>query len=73
MKGDNPHVHLTLTMREIEKDGVTFNKKKNRDWNSKEMNEQYRNLWEELVNEMYKKKGLDLFVSRKKLSRTRNR
>ncbi|HDR3647225.1 MobA/MobL family protein [Bacillus cereus group sp. LD113LC] len=65
LKGDNPHVHLTLTMREIEKDGVTFNKKKNRDWNSKEMNEQYRNLWEELVNEMYKKKGLDLFVSRK--------
>ncbi|CKF10900.1 conjugation protein [Streptococcus pneumoniae] len=65
LKGDNPHVHLTLTMREIENDGVTFNKKKNRDWNSKEMNEQYRNLWEELVNEMYKKKGLDLFVSRK--------
>lgn len=65
LKGDNPHCHLTLTMREIENDGVTFNKKKNRDWNSKEMNEQYRNLWEELVNEMYKKKGLDLFVSRK--------
>ncbi|WP_236804689.1 MobA/MobL family protein [Bacillus cereus] len=65
LEGDNPHCHLTLTMREIENDGVTFNKKKNRDWNSKEMNEQYRNLWEELVNEMYKKKGLDLFVSRK--------
>ncbi|MGR5921022.1 MobA/MobL family protein [Bacillus paranthracis] len=65
LTGDNPHCHLTLTMREIEEDGVTFNKKKNRDWNAKEMNEQYRKLWEEIVNEAYKKKGLDLFVSRK--------
>lgn len=65
LNADNPHCHLLLTLREVNEDGLTFHDRKNRDWNKKSYNEKWRNTWEKLVNEKFKEKGLDIFVSRK--------
>ena len=35
LSSHNPHAHIMLTMRNIDKDG--FSKKKNRDWNKREL------------------------------------
>ena len=44
----NPHAHILLTTRSIDKNGFG---KKNRDWNKKEMLEGWRKSWEVKVND----------------------
>lgn len=42
-KSDNPHAHILLTTREISPDGFG---QKNRDWNRKELLQEWREAWE---------------------------
>lgn len=51
----NPHVHIGLTTREF--DGDSFAKKKNRDWNKKELLKQWRQSWQEHVNQALQDAG----------------
>ncbi|BCC09586.1 hypothetical protein BCM0060_p325 (plasmid) [Bacillus cereus] len=60
----NPHCHMMLTLRDVNEDGITFGNK-NRSWNSDKMHGKWRDTWEKIVNEKFKEKGLDIFVSRK--------
>lgn len=60
----NPHCHMLLTLRDVNEDGITFGNK-NRSWNSDKMHGKWRDTWEKIVNEKFREKGLDIFVSRK--------
>ena len=51
----NPHAHIMLTMREIDEEG--FNKKKNRDWNKRELLEKQRADWSSYANLALEKAG----------------
>ena len=54
-KGDgNPHAHIMLTLRDIDKDGFG---KKNRDWNEHSLATEYRKNWAEKVNHELEKRG----------------
>ncbi len=53
----NPHAHIMLTMREI--DDVGFNKKKNRDWNKRELLEKQRSAWSTSANHALEKAGVN--------------
>jgi len=55
-KDGNPHAHVMLTTREVSEKG--FNGK-NRDWNKKELLEQWREKWAVACNERLQMKGLD--------------
>lgn len=44
---NNPHIHVMLTMREINQDGF---QNKNRDWNNKDLIESWREGWAQTVN-----------------------
>ena len=50
----NPHAHILLTTRSIDKNGFG---KKNRDWNKKEMLEGWRKSWEVKVNDRLEMHG----------------
>ena len=43
LSSHNPHAHIMLTMRKIDEEG--FKKKKNRDWNKRELLEKQRADW----------------------------
>ncbi len=43
LSSHNPHAHIMLTMRNIDKDG--FSRKKNRDWNRRQLIEKQREAW----------------------------
>ncbi len=62
----NPHAHIMLTMREIDKQG--FSLKKNRDWNSIELLEQQRKTWAETVNQALEQAGVNQKVDHRSLS-----
>ncbi len=62
----NPHAHIMLTMREIDKDG--FNKKKNRDWNKKELLEFQREAWSRYANEALEKAGIEEKIDHRTLA-----
>ena len=53
---DNPHAHVMLTTREITEDG--FNKK-NRDWNKKELLQQWREQWAVHANQSLEREGME--------------
>ena len=55
----NPHAHIMLTTREVNEGGFT---EKNRDWNKKELLQEWRESWANYCNLEYKKKGLDIEV-----------
>ena len=55
--GRNPHAHILLTMREISPEG--FDKKKNRDWNKKELLKEWRQSWQNHVNTNLEASGFD--------------
>ncbi len=57
---DNPHAHIMLTMRNIEKDGFG---KKNRSWNKKKNLLKWRRQWAEMQNYHLAKAGYDIKVS----------
>ena len=56
LSSHNPHAHIMLTMREIDQEG--FNKKKNRDWNKKELLEKQREAWSTYANRALEKAGI---------------
>lgn len=62
---DNPHVHILLTDRPMDKSG--FCSKKNRDWNRKEYICQWRELWEKVQNYEFERKGLNVRISHESL------
>ena len=62
----NPHAHIMLTMREIDKDG--FNKKKNRDWNKKELLEKQREAWSKYANLALEKAGIEEKIDHRTLA-----
>ncbi len=53
----NPHAHIMLTMREIDKDG--FSKKKQTAWNRRELLEKQREAWAEIANRALEKAEVD--------------
>jgi hypothetical protein len=52
---ENPHAHVMLTTREISENGFTT---KNRDWNKKELLEQWREQWSEHTNKTLEKENI---------------
>ena len=60
----NPHAHVMLTMREVSH-GRFGNK--SRDWNSRELLEQWRAAWEEECNELLARRGVDARIDHRSL------
>jgi len=58
---DNPHAHIMLTLRPIDKDGNFANK--NREWNKTEYLINWRKNWADIQNREFERKGLDVRVS----------
>jgi len=56
----NPHAHIMLTTRNIDSDGFT---NKNRDWNNKELLEQWRENWAEQANESFRQANIEERIS----------
>ena len=54
--GKNPHVHILLTMREIDTDGFG---KKNREWNDTEVLESWREEFEKRTNDYLEETGCE--------------
>ncbi len=48
--GRNPHAHLLLTMRPIDRDRDGFSKRKDRSWNDKSALMAWREAWSDLAN-----------------------
>ena len=61
----NPHAHIMLTMREIDQDG--FKKKKNRDWNKRELLEKQRAAWSTYANHALEKAGFEQKIDHRTL------
>ncbi len=57
LNSHNPHAHIMLTMREIDEQG--FKKKKNRDWNKRELLEKQREAWSAYANHALEKAGVN--------------
>ncbi|VXC67643.1 Molybdopterin-guanine dinucleotide biosynthesis protein MobA (fragment) [Bacillus sp. 349Y] len=57
---ENPHAHVMLTTREISADGFG---PKNRDWNKKELLEQWREEWANHANKALEKEGIQERIS----------
>jgi len=55
-KDGNPHAHIMLTTREVSQNGFEG---KNREWNKKELLEQWRENWANICNERLQSKGID--------------
>lgn len=54
MESDNPHAHIMLTMRTVDREGFG---KKNRDWNAKKLLKEWRVGWEKAANQHLKVAG----------------
>jgi len=52
----NPHAHIMLTMRDIDRDGF---KNKNRDWNEHSLATEYRKDWADRINAELEKRGIE--------------
>ena len=57
---NNPHAHVMLTTREIMGDGFG---KKNRDWNNKELLNQWREEWSNHANKSLEREGVQVRIS----------
>lgn len=57
---NNPHAHVMLTTREIMGDGFG---KKNRDWNNKELLNQWREEWSNHANKSLEREGVQERIS----------
>ena len=62
---NNPHFHILLTDRPIERGG--FCATKNRGWNKKYLVRHWRELWEKVQNKEFERNGLDVRVSHESL------
>ncbi len=66
LSSHNPHAHIMLTMREIDEEG--FNKKKNRDWNKRELLEKQRANWSSYANKALEKAGVNEKIDHRTLA-----
>jgi hypothetical protein len=57
---NNPHAHVMLTTRKITIDGFG---PKNRDWNNKELLNQWREQWADYANKALEKEGIQEHIS----------
>lgn len=57
--GENPHAHVMLTMREISPNGFG---KKNREWNNKQLVEDWRKDWADCANKYLKENGVSELI-----------
>lgn len=57
---NNPHAHIMLTTREISPEGFT---EKNRDWNNRELINDWREQWANSINRSLEKEGVQDKVS----------
>ena len=62
--GNNPHAHILLSMRDVSSDGF---QKKNREWNSTERLEGWRENWANVCNERLQQKGLSQRIDHRSL------
>ena len=65
----NHHAHIMVTTREIDAEGFTT---KNRDWNSKDVLEEWRLSWAEVSNEALERSGLDERIDHRTLEEQRD-
>lgn len=54
--GENPHVHVLLTMRTLTPEGFGA---KVRDWNRRELVKEWREAWADMANAFMKARGID--------------
>lgn len=57
---ENPHAHVMLTTREISEEGFG---KKNRDWNDRELLNQWREQWADHANKALEREGIQDRIS----------
>lgn len=62
---NNPHAHVMLTMRPVNENG--FEKKKNRDWNKKELLNEWRKSFADITNEFLKENGIEERIDHRSL------
>uniref|UniRef100_UPI00344FDB9F MobA/MobL family protein n=1 Tax=uncultured Flavonifractor sp. TaxID=1193534 RepID=UPI00344FDB9F len=62
---NNPHAHILLTDRPVGPDG--FCTKKDRTWNQVSQLNQWRQLWAEKQNQLFRDRHLDIQVSHESL------
>lgn len=65
----NHHAHILLTTREIGPDGFTT---KNRDWNAKELLEEWREAWAQDSNTALERAGVDVRIDHRTLAAQRD-
>lgn len=61
----NPHAHVMITDRQVNVNGFCSNKK--RDWNKKDQIYTWRKRWEEVQNNLFLEKGIEVRVSHRSL------
>ena len=61
---NNPHAHIMLTMRDVSPSGF---EKKNRDWNNKNLLEQWRENWANECNRALAEKGMQSRIDHRTL------
>ena len=64
INGDNPHAHIMLTTRRVDKTGFT---EKAREWNDKNLLEQWREDWANYANLDLKKSGINEIIDHRTL------
>lgn len=62
---NNPHAHVMLTMRPVNENG--FEKKKNRDWNKKELLNEWRKSFADISNKFLKENGIEQRIDHRSL------
>ncbi|MDR2149194.1 MAG: MobA/MobL family protein, partial [Tannerella sp.] len=66
IKPNNPHAHIMLTTREVDKDG--FSAKKNRSWNATSHLETWRENWADVCNRHLERHGFDERIDHRTLA-----
>ena len=64
-KGENPHAHILLTMRDIGPDGFG---QKNRSWNDKALLQNWREAWEMQTNQALERAGHSVRIDHRTLA-----
>lgn len=64
-KGENPHAHILLTMRDIGPDGFG---QKNRSWNDKALLQNWREAWEVQTNQALERAGHSVRIDHRTLA-----
>lgn len=62
---NNPHAHVMLTMRPVNENG--FEKKKNRDWNKKELLNEWRKSFADISNKYLMENGIEERIDHRSL------